>query len=172
MCNTGYNLRHGMARHIRWWEGSISRDAQTLSTRGGEISRIAQTNSTSRGPISRARGYFSCGTALSGVSQLLPVTAETPAASKRSRLSPWSTHAGKDNEGPSTHLALCRLTYIAGTLSPWKLKEPSGTKEEQTQTSAADVLDLDEDSASLVHNAIQEMIDHRVTTKAKMHRSQ
>ncbi|KAI8513956.1 hypothetical protein Bbelb_082800 [Branchiostoma belcheri] len=45
------------------------------------------------------------------------------------------------------------------TLSPWKLKEPSGTKEEQTQTSAADVLDLDEDSASLVHNAIQEMIE-------------
>ncbi|KAI8478085.1 hypothetical protein Bbelb_441840 [Branchiostoma belcheri] len=68
-------------------------------------------------------------------------------------------HAGKDNEGPSTHLALCRLTYRAGTLSPWKLKEPSGTKEEQTQASAADVLDLDEDSASLVHNAIQEMIE-------------
>ncbi|KAI8494489.1 hypothetical protein Bbelb_277150 [Branchiostoma belcheri] len=84
---TGYNLRHGMARHIRWWEESISRDAQTLSTRGGEISRprrpisrIAQTNSTSSGPISRARGYFSRGTALSGVSQLLPVTVETPTA--------------------------------------------------------------------------------------------
>ncbi|KAI8518474.1 hypothetical protein Bbelb_044910 [Branchiostoma belcheri] len=26
-------------------------------------------------------------------------------------------HAGKDNEGPSTHLALCRLTYRAGDVS-------------------------------------------------------
>ncbi|CAH1240232.1 Hypp5956 [Branchiostoma lanceolatum] len=76
--STGYNVRHGMARHIRWSQRSISRNAQTHSTRRGKISRPrgpfsrnAQTNSTPRGPISRSRGKISRGTAPSGVS-LLP----------------------------------------------------------------------------------------------------
>ncbi|KAI8490370.1 hypothetical protein Bbelb_316380 [Branchiostoma belcheri] len=110
------------------------------------------------------------------VSTAVPASPFSP-DSKRSRLSPWSTPRRKGQQGtkhPSSPMSPYLQSRVrkkirfgtpvtsrvmGRTLSPWKLKEPSGTKEEQTQTSAADVLDLDEDSASLVHNAIQEMIE-------------
>ncbi|KAI8484343.1 hypothetical protein Bbelb_379410 [Branchiostoma belcheri] len=110
------------------------------------------------------------------VSTAVPASPFSP-DSKRSRLSPWSTPRRKGQRG-TKHTSSPVSPYLQSrarkkirfgtpvtsrvmgrTLSAWKLKEPSGTKEEQTQTSAADVLDLDEDSASLVHNAIQEMIE-------------
>ncbi|KAI8514893.1 hypothetical protein Bbelb_074840 [Branchiostoma belcheri] len=156
-----------MARHIRWWEGSISRDAQTLSTRGGEISRP-------RRPIRRHSDLSAARADISAVGWRYQVS---PSCFQRSLKHPqqemprrlrltlyprkrcrrkstlkadkesdigdgWETeeedvskvpfpqtvrdhvfphgrlHAGKDNEGPSTHLALCRLTYISGPNEP------------------------------------------------------